>query len=247
MRTDSERILRHSSPGARAVLLFGSRARGDHRPDSDTDVLQILPEVTPSASFEEIVLSNYTFPQLKRMASQGSLFIAHLIAEAVPLRDPEGLLAKLRQAYRPTSLSIFMHELDWASRLLTNSAAVYEERATQFNRLALNLARTYVYATAQAQGIVTFSMSAIWKAFEGNWGPSLPRLEQLSWPTYSLVRSWLEARIGKEAINPFGSPEALVVNALGQSRLCVALGLRLLHNGASLPAYEATDLGGQEP
>jgi len=38
--------------GARRVLLFGSRARGDARPDSDYDVIAVLPgnESTPYAS-----------------------------------------------------------------------------------------------------------------------------------------------------------------------------------------------------
>ena len=34
-----------SSPAGSGVILFGSRARGDHRPDSDADFLVIQPRV----------------------------------------------------------------------------------------------------------------------------------------------------------------------------------------------------------
>lgn len=245
MPIDSERLLRAASPSARAVILYGSRARGDHRPDSDTDVLQIVRETQHSHSVEEIVLSCYTLPQLQKMARHGSLFIAHLVAEAIPLRDPENLLGQIRAVYHPAPFSHFISELSWAARLLTDAASEFEARPLKYQRLALHLARTFVYAVAQAHGMTTFSVPEIWKRYESDWGEPLPRPEDMNWQRYLEVRSWVRERIRRDITNEFGSDEALIIHAWGVSRLCVALGLRLLHEDAVLPAYEDTDLWGE--
>lgn len=47
-----ERILREA--GARFAFVFGSRARGDHRPESDSDVAAFF-GASPPASFEILV------------------------------------------------------------------------------------------------------------------------------------------------------------------------------------------------
>jgi predicted nucleotidyltransferase len=43
----TQRILRRLGSRVRKIILFGSRARGDARPDSDFDLLVVLSEVTP--------------------------------------------------------------------------------------------------------------------------------------------------------------------------------------------------------
>lgn len=245
MRIDSERILKHTSPSARAVILYGSRARGDSRPDSDTDVLQIFSTTQTSHIVEEIALSCYTLPQLQKMAHHGSLFVAHVISEGVALRDPEGLLDVLRASYRPASYAHFVSEVTWSARLLTDSAVVFAQRPLKYERLALHLARTYIYATAQCRDVRTFALEAIWRRFQDQWGSPLPRFEQMTWETYIETRGWIRDRLARDITNEFGTPEALIVNAWGNSRLCVALGLRLLHDGDTLPAYEDTDLWGE--
>lgn len=43
-----------SELGAEEVWLFGSRARGDHHPDSDWDLLAILPDEAPEESLDPV-------------------------------------------------------------------------------------------------------------------------------------------------------------------------------------------------
>jgi hypothetical protein len=204
-----------------------------------------LRESQSSRSVEEIVLSCYTLPQLLKMAQHGSLFVAHIVAEAVPLRDPEDLLGRLRATYVAAPFSHFVTEVSWAARLLTDDVSRFEKRPLKYQRLAVHLARTFVYATAQSRGVRTFSVQEIWKHFASDWGNPLPRPDQMDWQRYLGVRSWLQHRLRRDLSNEFGSDEALIVNSWGVSRLSVALGLRLLHEGDVLPAYEDTDLWGE--
>lgn len=242
MRIDRERFLRHAAPNARAVYLYGSRARGDHRSDSDVDLLQVVATPTASVVVDEIALSSYTLAQLEKMATHGSLFVDHVLTEAVVIFDPEDLLARVREAFRPVSYDQVLHDLRWSIQLLTDSPDVYARCAAKYNRLVLNLARTYIYATARHDGHSTFSMNVLWDKYAGIWEDKLPRLTDIETEQYFAVRRWIEKRLDAIAVNPFGSIEALIVRAWGQSRLCVALGLRLLYDGETLPPYEATDL-----
>jgi predicted nucleotidyltransferase len=57
-----DRILR-SCPGARLIVLFGSRARGDARPDSDYDLLVVAPpDRSANARAAEIRLALWEIP-----------------------------------------------------------------------------------------------------------------------------------------------------------------------------------------
>src|SRR5262245_20955236 len=83
----------------RAVILFGSHARGDARPDSDIDLLQVAPKPSPSFKVGIWSVSVYTEPLLRLLAASGNLFAHHLINEArVIAGDPE-ILARLSNRF----------------------------------------------------------------------------------------------------------------------------------------------------
>jgi predicted nucleotidyltransferase len=80
---ENERALRER--GVTHAALFGSRARGDNRPDSDTDIMIDLDPVVSDA------MAVYDYVGLKR-------FIASLFEGSVDVVDREALKPRIRPA-----------------------------------------------------------------------------------------------------------------------------------------------------
>ncbi len=59
-----ETIVREARPRALAVILFGSRARGTHRPTSDADFLVVLPEGTNERRAAAAIDNNLPFESI---------------------------------------------------------------------------------------------------------------------------------------------------------------------------------------
>jgi hypothetical protein len=87
--------------GVSAIILFGSRARGDNSRGSDTDLLLVNP--TGSAQHKSIGhLSMFFYPWQKLVsgACNGDLFVCHIVHEAKPVFDPLGQLDELKSQFR---------------------------------------------------------------------------------------------------------------------------------------------------
>lgn len=90
-----------TGPGISAVLLFGSRARGDNSRGSDTDILLVSPPGEPRhKSIGHLSMFFYPWPKLVDDARGGDLFVCHLTREALPVFDPTGRLDELRASFR---------------------------------------------------------------------------------------------------------------------------------------------------
>lgn len=101
----------------RAVALFGSRARGDQTPASDTDLLLVSEEDAPPlhTSMGSVSFSTYGVADLMAKADDGDLFLWHCLFEGKTVHDPENLFDDLRARFRLRSS--YAREIDQAVAL----------------------------------------------------------------------------------------------------------------------------------
>jgi hypothetical protein len=91
-----------------SVILYGSRARGDYRAKSDVDLLGVIESGPVRKEISAGGASFYHYPAklLVKNASDGDLFIYHLVSEGIVLHDTIGFyegigrLFKLRSSYK---------------------------------------------------------------------------------------------------------------------------------------------------
>lgn len=106
--------LSKAETGISAILLFGSRARGDHAQGSDTDLLLVSPaEVPKRTSIGQVSMFYYPWRQLATNAANGDLFVCHIVREAKPIFDPLDQLPALRGLFRLRAS--YEHEIAQAS------------------------------------------------------------------------------------------------------------------------------------
>jgi len=136
-------------------LLYGSRARGAHRPDSDVDVLQLVPSCPRSYSRGRVNVTSYTPDHLIHLARRGSLFVCHLWQEGVILEDPFGTLSTILRNYKaPTSYDPLKTEM--AVVLAATATLRPEDFSTGMLRLAIYATRTMLYINAAELASLTF-------------------------------------------------------------------------------------------
>ncbi len=96
---DVEDALRLVRTDSVAVMLYGSRARGTDRPDSDIDILCLVKRSPGTVTVGNVSINYYTPSDLAHLAGQGSLFILHLRDEGVLISDPCGTLDRILNSY----------------------------------------------------------------------------------------------------------------------------------------------------
>lgn len=145
-----------------SLVLFGSRARGDHRLSSDVDLLgvveggQIMDEVASrGASFYR-----YPVATLMEKAKGGDLFVLHLVKEGKVLHDTAGIFENIANS--------FVYKKSYASEIREASAVAWlitlrpNVLGLRKNRKRLVWAiRTMLIAHAAQQGSAVFSSAAL--------------------------------------------------------------------------------------
>lgn len=84
-----------------SLLLYGSRARGDHREDSDVDLLGVVEsgKIRREVSQAGVSLYRYPLSLLRSNAERGDLFVLHLTREGKVLDDTSGIFKDLKKRF----------------------------------------------------------------------------------------------------------------------------------------------------
>ena len=84
-----------------SVILFGSRARGDHRSTSDVDLLGISDEGPIKTEISSCGVSFYQYPlaTLRAKALAGDLFVLHLTSEGKQLHDTAEIFSRICESF----------------------------------------------------------------------------------------------------------------------------------------------------
>jgi hypothetical protein len=220
-----------------ALFLYGSYARGDEGQLSDIDILQLVPTHTAPYSRGKINVTCYTPDQLTRLAKNGSLFVRHLISEAIALEDPTNFLKTLRSTYvAPGDYKHVCADVTSALPLVAIPEAAYRNNWCHYAATGAYLLRTYVYAKAFSLGATSFSMQHITDVI-GDWRPRQRLVDLRLHQDYDRFRDVVAFLFEVTNTPPFcryESLEAFVVNSYGSCELAVILGLRILARGSLL-------------
>ncbi|HYI64932.1 MAG TPA: nucleotidyltransferase domain-containing protein [Allosphingosinicella sp.] len=84
-----------------SLILYGSRARGDHRLVSDVDLIGITDGGVASreAPARGTNLHLYPFQRMVENARNGDLFVLHIVSEGKPLHDTLGVFKQAQEAF----------------------------------------------------------------------------------------------------------------------------------------------------
>ncbi len=237
---DLRQLILTSIPQAHiGLLLFGSHARGDATISSDIDVLMLVDEPAKSYRSGTVSVSAYTRSHLLQLARHGSLFVRHIVDEALSVENGDSILEELRRNLRiPASYSTLRNDILASTALLDVDAATFNKHRAGLAEAAKYISRTLLYAELADRKLLTFNFEAAATLGDAQDLLRVPK-DCNVWQHSDLktIQSWLSARLGCIAQNTSSTLEALILNAHGRSELTVVLGLRILGAAASSP-YE---------
>lgn len=149
-----------------AVVLFGSRARGDASPSSDVDLLIWTEEDYPRhSSMGNLSLSFYPRLQLLEKARAGDLFIGHVVHEGRLVYDPYDLHSELRASYKVCpNLSIEASKAADLGYLLIDHASQFDDITV--NRRMAWVTRSLLIAKSVEDGKHVYAAGQLAELFQ---------------------------------------------------------------------------------
>lgn len=139
-------------------MLYGSQARGEGRPDSDTDVLQIVTHGGRSYSANGLNVTAYTEKRLHELAARGSLFVLHLMTDGIILSEKPRVFQRIFESYRPpATYDGLRRELALVVAALRLPGA--ESNLTSATKVATFVVRSLVYAACADRRIAEFDIA----------------------------------------------------------------------------------------
>ncbi len=139
-----------------SVVVYGSRARGDHLEDSDLDVLIVVETPRGSIVRGTITVSFYTPTQLE--SARGTLFGVHLRHDAVIIHDTGGWFGSILGSFGEPEPRRVLALVQHLSAILRVPKMHPEDHLSGLIRLARYLLRSAMYAKAIEDGEPCFSV-----------------------------------------------------------------------------------------
>ncbi|MEU4162684.1 nucleotidyltransferase domain-containing protein [Actinoplanes sp. NPDC026670] len=212
-----------------ALMLYGSRARGDFVDSSDFDILRLCQRDFPTKKFGRVSISSYTHQQLE--SATGTLFGTHLKRDGRAIFDPSSQLSNIVSNLQPAIPADLLRRVRRYSQILGVSEAEAHEYYPGLVRLGRYLLRTAIYAQALELGRPCFSVRELAKRFEK------PELETLlasdpdvtGPPSLALMaelRDRLKETVGEPPPIPFQTLAALATHKWDTDRSMAALAIR---------------------
>ena len=140
----------------RAILVYGSRARGDFLIHSDLDLLAIVPRPTHSRKHDGANVTCYTAEQL--LHASKTLFGMHIRRDGIVIADTDGELHEILQNFEDPDPSTLIRRVRHYSSILDSAKTDRGQYLSGLCRLARFLLRTAIYAQALDEGSPCFSV-----------------------------------------------------------------------------------------
>lgn len=198
---------------AQGLIIYGSRARGDHIATSDLDLLAVVPEMRRGFTAGSVSVSCYTRDQLA--TAKGTLFGAHLRRDSRVLLDPNLGLADLLEDMGDVDTDRLLERIRRFSCVLNANPDDRSRSLKGLVRQARYLLRSAMYGLAIREGEPCFSVREL---AERHHDPQLVGL-LASRPPADATPSELDtlcerlsSLLGQLPDNPHGSLDALIVN-----------------------------------
>lgn len=206
------------------LLLYGSRAREDHIPSSDLDLLALVPDELGSQSAGQANLSSYTPEQLS--SASGTLFGEHLKRDGVFVFDPSLQLASIVAAFEPVDIDRLFDRVRRFAPLLVSEDV--EQHIVGSVRLAKYLLRSAIYAESIRTERPCFSVREIADRYDE---PTLVQLLDSNVESANGAKDLneilrrLKALVGPIGENPFLTLSSLVDEEWNSDRERSTLGV----------------------
>lgn len=123
------------------IVLYGSRARQDATPSSDTDVLVVTPDEAGKHYGQQLSIVSYTEGELTDVFERGTLMGDHLKRESKIIYDPSNRVETLYGLYVEPNHSRIREEIQGARTLLGVSRDEFEQHPYNFLYLARYICR----------------------------------------------------------------------------------------------------------
>lgn len=148
---------------AKGVLIYGSRARGDHLDHSDLDLLALVPRHTNSRKYDSSNVTCYTAEQLRH--ASGTLFGMHIRRDGIIIDDTDGELNEILQDLEDPDPPALLLRIRHFSSILDLAMTDREEHLVGLCRLARFLLRTAIYTHTLEEGSPCFSVRELASRF----------------------------------------------------------------------------------